>query len=71
MIDTKYDPVLVAGIENFEKKIEDYASWIVNGGLRFQPGWALAIACPVTCPDIARACTAEASKQGARDVTVF
>ena len=68
---SKYDSVLVNGIENFEKKIEDYASWIINGGLRFQSGWALAIQCPITCPEAARACAKIAYEQGARDVSVF
>ena len=71
MKDFEYDKVLVEGIENFEEKIEAYASWIINGGLRFEKGWALGIACPITCPDIARALTKVAYKQGARDVTVY
>ena len=71
MKDYMYDKVLVDGIENFEEKIEAYASWIINGGIRFQKGWALGIACPITCPDLARALTREAYRQGARDVTVY
>ena len=38
MKDYMYDKVLVDGIENFEEKIEAYASWIINGGIRFQKG---------------------------------
>ena len=38
MKNCNYDKILLDGIENFEKKIEDYASWIINGGLRFQKG---------------------------------
>lgn len=65
-----YSELLVNGIDNFEKKIEDFASAIINAGLRFQKGWALAIECPTVSPDIARALTKEAYRQGARDVMI-
>lgn len=63
-----YNPLLVKGVENFEKKIESYAKLLLHFGLRFQKGWALAIECPNISPDLARACAKEAYKSGARDV---
>lgn len=65
-----YNELLVKGIENFDKKIEDYARLIVKGGVRFQKGWALVIDCPVVCPDLARACAKVAYEEGACDVTI-
>lgn len=65
-----YNPLLVKGVENFEKKIEDYAKLLLSYGVKFEKGWALAIECPTICPDLARACSKVAYDMGAKDVMV-
>lgn len=63
-----YNSLLVKGVENFEKKIEDYARLLLVYGVKFQKGWALAMECPTFCPDLARACSKVAYEMGAKDV---
>lgn len=65
-----YNPLLVKGVENFERKIEDYARLLLSYGVKFKKGWALAIECPTICPDLARACSKIAYKMGAKDVMI-
>ena len=65
-----YNPLLVKGVENFEKKIEDYARLLLSYGVKFEKGWALAIECQTVCPDLARACSKVAYEMGAKEVVV-
>lgn len=65
-----YDPLLVKGVENFERKIEDYAKLLLSEGVNFKEGMALVVHCPTSSPDIARACVKQAYKMGASDTQV-
>ena len=66
-----YNSLLVKGVENFEKKIEDYAKLLLCEGVNFKEGMALVVHCPVSSPDIARACVSQAFKMGASDAEVI
>ena len=63
-----YSELLTHGIDNFEKKIEDYARLLLMFGVRFKKGWALAVECPNISTDLGRALSKVAYEMGARDV---
>lgn len=66
-----YNNLLLKNITNFEDKIKAYAKLILKEGLGFQKNWGLIISCPTIAPELARACSQEAYKLGAKNVEVI
>ena len=62
--------MLVKNISNFEDKIKSYAKLILKEGIGFQKNWGLIISCPTIAPELARACSQEAYKLGAKNVEI-
>ena len=55
-------------IQNFEEKLREYASLLVNVGINPQPGQIVRVAAPVDCAKLARLCVQVCYDRGVREV---
>ena len=58
-------------MENFEKKLKEYAELLIRVGLHIEKGMELMVYAPVDTADFARMCVSAAYDAGAREVTVI
>ena len=57
-------------VENFEKKLNEYAHLLVEVGMNVQSGQTVRISSPVECAPLARLCVAACYDRGARQVVM-
>lgn len=58
-------------MENFEKKLQEYADLLIRVGLHIEKGMELMVYAPVDTADFARMCVSAAYDAGAKEVTVI
>ena len=58
-------------MENFEKKLQEYADLLIRVGLHIEKGMELLVYAPVDTADFARMCVSAAYDAGAKEVTVI